>query len=172
MLIVYTWHRGNIKALVILHAIDKSSIHRRLFANVVLGLAANKSKWLCIMVMLFIPRSPNTIFAEGLPKHLQSHWGRWCWCYYHCPFRSHGFPKHCKPGECHSTAEKCQCCSSWFCHLHTGRWQNFFFHCANIHCEKFLWVKTNVGRKKIGVLKMYFTWVISLIRLLVQLLKH
>lgn len=45
MLIVYTWHRGNMKALVILLAIDKSSIRKQSFANVVLGLAASKSKW-------------------------------------------------------------------------------------------------------------------------------
>lgn len=72
MLIVCIWHRGSIKALVILHAIDKSSIHRRSFANIVLGLAANKSKCVYIMMMLFIPRSPNAIFAEGLPKPVQS----------------------------------------------------------------------------------------------------
>lgn len=72
MLIVYTWHRGNTKALLILHAIDKSNVHMRLFANVDLGLAANKSMGAYIMMMLFIRRSPNTIFDEVLPKPVQS----------------------------------------------------------------------------------------------------
>lgn len=90
MLIVYTWQR------VILHAIDKSSIHKRSFANVVLGLAANESMEVYIMMMLFIPRSPNTVFEEGLPKCVE------------CSVsvitivsvreeENGSFPKHCKP---------------------------------------------------------------------------
>lgn len=44
MLIVYTWHRGNIKAVVVFCAFDQSSLHWGLFANVALGLAADKYK--------------------------------------------------------------------------------------------------------------------------------
>lgn len=47
MLIVYTWHRGNIKTLVMFCAIDQSSIHWGLFANAALGLAADKCE--CIL---------------------------------------------------------------------------------------------------------------------------
>lgn len=47
MLIVYLWHRGNMKALVVFCAFDHRSIHWGLFANVALGLAADKCE--CIL---------------------------------------------------------------------------------------------------------------------------
>lgn len=42
MLIVYTCHRSNMKALVVFCAFHQGSIHWGLFADVALGLAADK----------------------------------------------------------------------------------------------------------------------------------
>lgn len=58
------------------------------------------------------------------------------------------------------------CCSGCYSHLHAGCWQNFFFCCSNIQTEKFLWVKTTVGRKWFGFGSF------TLIRVFVQLLEH
>lgn len=113
MLIVYTWHRDNIKTLVIFHTIDKSVIHRRSFANVVLGLAANKSKWWCcssqdpqipfllrVFQNSYSPPEGGGITVITVVRFREGE-NRGC-----------SFPKYCKPGKCSATDEKCQSCPS------------------------------------------------------------